>query len=151
MRRKRQMYKSHCIRGDEVMKLEYKKFVNHFKKIKTLAKKQYNPNKQEKSRTNPRKTWEVLCALLPGKSHCSSPLPSNINFIGCCISDNQRITNKFNFFFSKVDENLSNNCDDNDPNFKQFLTNKVDSFVFIEPPCVTEVFNLIKSRSLHIR
>ena len=32
------MYKSHYIRDDEAIKLEYKKFANNFTKTKTLAK-----------------------------------------------------------------------------------------------------------------
>ena len=44
------MYKSHYIRGDEAMKLEYKKFANNFAKIKTLAEKQYYANELENSR-----------------------------------------------------------------------------------------------------
>ena len=53
IRRKSQMFKSHYIRGDEAMKLEYKKFADNLTKIKTLAKKQYYANELENSRGNP--------------------------------------------------------------------------------------------------
>ena len=56
---------------------------------------------------------------------------------------------RYYFFFSKVCKNLSNNFGDNDPsNFKKFITDKVDSSIFMEPPCVYEVFNHINSLSL---
>ena len=51
------MYKSHYNRGDEAMKLQYKKFANNLTKMKTLAKKQYYANELERSKENHRKTW----------------------------------------------------------------------------------------------
>ena len=95
------MYKSHYIRGDEAMKLEYKKFANNVTKMKTLAKKRYYANELENSRGNPRKTWELLRTLLLGKSQCSTTLPSNINLNLCSISNKQRIINEFNVFSQK--------------------------------------------------
>ena len=83
------MCKSHYIRGDEATKLEYKKFANNLTKMKTLAKKKYYANELENSRGNPQKTLELLCTLLPEKSHCSTILPSNINLNGCSISNKQ--------------------------------------------------------------
>ena len=143
------MYKSHYIKGDEAIKLEYKKFANNLTKMKTLAKQQYYANELENSRGNLRKMWELLRTLLPGKLHGSTILISNINLNGCSISNKQQIVNEFNVFFSKVGENLSNNFNDNAPyNFKQFLTNNVDSSIFIELPRFNEVFNLINSLSL---
>ena len=72
------MYKSHYIRGDEAMKLNYKKkTANNSTKMKTIAKKQYYENELEKSKGNPQKTWEIIRTLLTGKSHCSNFLPSN--------------------------------------------------------------------------
>ena len=93
--------KSLCIRGDEAMKLEYKKFANNLTKMKTLAKKQYYANELGNSSGNPRKKWELLRTLLPGKSHCSTTLSSNINFNGCIISNKHRIINEFKFFSQK--------------------------------------------------
>ena len=115
IRRKRQMYKSHYIKGDEAIKLEYKKFANNLTKMKTLAKKQYYANELENSRGNLRKMWELLRTLLPGKLHGSTILISNINLNGCSISNKQRIVNEFNVFFSKVGENLSKNFNGNSP------------------------------------
>ena len=55
-----QTYKSHYIRGDEAMKLKYKKFANNLTKMKTLAKKQHHANELENIRGNPQKTWELF-------------------------------------------------------------------------------------------
>ena len=77
-------------------------------------------------------------------------LPSNINLNGCSISDKQHIINEFNVLFSQVGENLSKTFNDNTPcNFKQFLVNNVDSSIFMEPPRINKVFNLINSLGLH--
>ena len=53
---KRQMYKSHYIKGDEAMKLEYKKSANSLTRMKTLADKKYYENELKNSTINPRKT-----------------------------------------------------------------------------------------------
>ena len=148
IRCKRQMYKSHFIKGDKAMKSEYKKSAYNLTRMKTLADKQYYPNELKNSTINTRKTWEVLQLLISGKSHCSNTniLASNSDLNGCSINDKQQIINEF---FSKVGKILSNNFDNNVPNnFKQFLTDKVDSSIFREPSRVNKVFNVIVSLSL---
>ena len=64
IRCKRQMYKSHYIKGDEAMKLEYKKSANSLTRMKTLADKKYYANQLKNSTINTRKTWEVLHNLI---------------------------------------------------------------------------------------
>ena len=50
---KRQMYKSHFIKGNKAMKLEYKRFANNLTKMKTLADKQYYAYELKNSKINP--------------------------------------------------------------------------------------------------
>ena len=103
--------------------------------------------KRAKKKTS--KNVESSSHVSSRKISCSNILLSNIILNGCSISEEQRIINELNFFFSKVRENLSKNFDHNDSNnFKKFLSNKIDSSIFMEPPRVNEVFNHNNSLSL---
>ena len=94
--------------------------------------------------------FPTFSRLFPIVGTLSKTLPSNINLNGCSLSDKQHIINEFNVLYSKVGENLSKTFNDNTPcNFKQLLVNNVDSSIFMEPPRINEVFNLINSSGLH--
>ena len=92
------MYKSRYILGDETKKHEYKVYANIQTKIKTLAKKNFYAEELDKNKRNPRKTWELLRTLLPGKSSKHAKLPQSISFNGNKITDQQTILEKFNEF-----------------------------------------------------
>ena len=85
------MYKFHYILGDETRKHEYKVYANKLTKIKTLAKKNYYAEKLDKNKSNPRKTWELLRKLLPGKSSKHAKLPQNISLNGSKVIDQQTV------------------------------------------------------------
>ena len=143
------MYKSHHILGDETRKRECKVYAN--KLTKTLAKKNFFAEELDKNKRNPRKTWELLRSLLPGKSSKHAKLPQNISLNGSKITDQQTILEKFNEFFSTIGENLVNDLNSRDDNnaYKQFIRNKIKSSIFLEPPRVNEVMIVINSLNFH--
>ena len=102
---KNRMYKSDYILGDKTRKHEYKVYANKLTKIKTLAKKNYYAEELDKNKSYPRKTWELLRMLLPGKSSKHAKLSQNISLNGSKITDQQTILEKFNKFFSIIGEN----------------------------------------------
>ena len=115
-------------------------------KIKTLAKKNYYAEELDKNKSNPRKTWELLRTLLPGKSSKHAKLPQNISLNGSKITDQQTILEKFNKFFSTIGENLANDLNSTDDNaYKRFLRNRIKSSIFLEPPRVNEAKIVIYS------
>ena len=66
------------------------------------------------------------------------------------ITDQQRILDEFNHFFSKVGENLASEFSTNDEAaFELFLQNRVSPSIFMEPPRVNEVINIINSLNLN--
>ena len=147
---KNKMHRTHYIKGDAAMKLKYKKFSNKLTKIKTNAKEKYFAEELEKSKSNPRKTWEFLRSLIPSTtSNSNNNLPSQIIVNNCKITDKQKILNEFNEFFSTIGERaMAENFDSNDSGFAHFLRNKVKSSIYFDPPRINEVINLINSLNL---
>ena len=143
-----QKYKSHYILGNKTMKQEYKKYSNKLTKIKLTAKKQYYAKEFEVTTGNPRKTWEVLRTLLPGNSTKSSALPSAIDLNGKKVTDQQIMLSEFNNFFSTIGKKLTDKFSDSET-YKRFLRNRIRSTIYMEPPRVNEVLNVINSLNLH--
>ena len=80
---------------------EYKIFANKLTKTKAFAKKRFYAEELENNKNNSRKTWELLRALLPGKSSKDSPLPQTITIQGNKITNQQQILEEFNNFLVK--------------------------------------------------
>ena len=74
-------------------------YANKLTKIKTIAKQKYYADELVKNKSNPRKTWELLRMLLPGKSSKSTSLPTSVSVNGTNISNEQKILEKFNDCF----------------------------------------------------
>ena len=55
---------------------------------------------------------------------------------------------EFNNFFSTIGEKLTDKFSDS-KTYKQFLQNRVSSTVYMEPPKINEVINVINSLNLH--
>ena len=128
---------------------EYKIFSNKVTKLKATAKKNYYADELEKNKSNSRKTWELLRTILPGKSPKSSNLPTSIRVNEKEISEKQSILEEFNKYFSNIGENLADKFkSDNPETYKLYLRNEVKSSIFMEPPRVNEVKNLMNSLNL---
>ena len=150
IRHKNRMHKTHYIRGDEIMKKKYKMYANKLTKIKTVAKQKYYTDELIKNKSNPRKTWELLRALLPGNSTKSTNLPSCVSVNETNISNEKIILEKFNDFFSKIGENLAKNFSRHDKSsYENFLSNRDLPTIYMEPPRINEVINVIHSLQMH--
>ena len=150
IRHKQRMYRSHYICGDDAMKKAYKIYSNKLTKIKATAKKLHYENELKKHANNPKKTWELLRTLLPGNNSKSATLPEFVNLNGNKITDPHVIVEEFNEFFSNVGKNLAKNFDSTEnETYRQFLSKSVSSSIYMEPPRVNEVLNMINSLNLN--
>ena len=148
IRRKNIMHKSHYILSNETMKPEYKKYSNELTKIKSTAKKQYYAKELEANADNPQKTLGMLRTLLPDNSTKSSALPSAIDLNGRKVTYQQIKLRKFNNFFSTIGKKLTDKFS-NSKTYKRFLRSRISSTIYMEPPRINEVINVINSLNLH--
>jgi len=86
---------------------------------------------------------------LPKNKSKASSIPDNVNVNGNKITDQRLILEEFNTFFSQVGQNLVKEFSLlNYEDYKIFVNNKVKSLMFMEPPRINEVKNLIYSPNL---
>ena len=86
-------------------------------------------------------------SLLHVKPKTSLTLNS-INHNGTLINDQNAITNCLNNYFCSIGESLASSCKtDNKSSFLKYLTNRISSSIFLEPPSINEIINSINSLS----
>ena len=132
------------------MKKAYKIYSNKLTKIKATAEKLHFENELKKHANNPNKTLELLRTLLPGNNSQSETLPESLNLNGNKITNQHVIVKQFNEFFSNFGKNLAKNFDSTEnETCRQFLSKRVRSSIYMEPPRVNEVLNMINSLNLN--
>jgi Reverse transcriptase (RNA-dependent DNA polymerase) len=98
---------------------KYKDYRNLYNKLIKVAKKKNVNERLEKSKKNPKKTWEILNELTGrGKTN------ANIQKLcsgGLEYTDSKDKANVFNKFFCSVGEAISNSIEPTSANFEDFL------------------------------
>ena len=110
---KQRMHKTHYTKGSTLGNYLYKEYSNLQTRVEKLDKKKYFYRKIEEHKNSLKKTWDVLCNLLPNIS--LSHVPNSIIVDENNISDPNIIVNKFNAHFANTGKVLASrlNCSDN--------------------------------------
>ena len=113
-----------------------------------LAKKSFYGRKFENFKADPRKTWSLINDLR-GKN--KTPPKSSFVIEGERINCRRIIANKFNEYFVSLASNLNASIDpqggvliNNVPPFCQYLTNKVESSIYLNDTYDLEIVDIIK-------
>ena len=113
-----------------------------------LAKKSFYGRKFENFKADPRKTWSLINDLR-GKG--KTPPKSSFVIGGERINCRRIIANKFNEYFVSLASNLNASIDpqggvliNNVPPFCQYLTNKVESSIYLYDTYDLEIVDIIK-------
>ena len=59
---------------------------------------------------NPKKTWEILCTLLPSKSNSTAPNSIIVN--NSCLNDPTDVVEEFNNHFASIGKSLATSISD---------------------------------------
>jgi hypothetical protein len=131
---------------------KYVKFKDHrrvLKKAIKLAKKVHYSEKFEKHKTDPKKIWSVINELRgKSKNQPRSSFVVDAERITC----RRMIANKFNEYFVNLASNLNAGLNDNInglpmntiPNFRNYLTNKEESSIYMSEVNEAEIIHVIK-------
>ena len=142
------MHKSHFMRGSTDNKKLYKLYSNLLTKLKDLAKKAQYHHLIEEHKRDPKKTWKMLCTLLPSKP--ASTTPDIITSHNTTASDPIAIANEFNHHFSNIGNVLASNIDNSDANsFISYLKHSCPSTIFVCPTTYHEIISLISAIKLN--
>ena len=112
-------------------------------RLKRLARRLYYHNQVNACKDNPKKTWDILCSLLPNKSISSATNSFSIN--GEIVSDPAAILEKFNSHFSNIGQSLATSItnDSHINDFHSYLKSPCSSSIYLYPTSPQEITKLI--------
>ena len=125
----------------------FKKYRNILTKIIRVAKENYLKSKLCQESNDPRKTWKTINQLM-GKTR--NKLPLSMNFQNVNISDNNKIAEAFNTYFSTVASELAADIRPTNIVYDTFLPEPVPFSFFLKPTTkqeIVEVINNLKTTS----
>ena len=144
------MYKTFYRKGNHFEKQIYKKYANLLTRVKSSLKRLYFQNKFHKIRNNPQQTWNTIRKLITPISQKVKSTISILNTASGEITDPSAIANEFNNYFVNIGTEIasSNQTNCNSTISTKYLSNTLPSLIFLEPPSVSEIFNLIHTLNL---
>ena len=95
--KKKNMFKSHFLNGNESNKTCFKKYSNKLTKIKAMSKQLYYLTKLQQSQNEPRGMWKIICSA----SCLDHSINNNttLNIHGKKNADSRLIANRFKWIF----------------------------------------------------
>ena len=116
--------------GKENHKKKFIQYRNIFNKIETKAKKQYYSSELSKTSKSSKHHWNILkraCGMDEAKSKTNIELKDSNDII---ISEPMEVANFFNEYFSTIGMTTVSKIPQCDIDFKAYLPNSKNSFVF---------------------
>ena len=128
-----------------IKKSEFNRYRNALKKIITHAKRLYYKNLFDQFKYDMKKTWKIISESLNKNSRNSVPDTMLIDGVEC--SYRKKIAEKFNSYFVSVgkleDENTDQN---NDNNFRDYMTDQINTHFTFHPIDNIDTKRMIKNR-----
>ena len=133
------MFKSHFINGNAAQKFLFKNYSNKLTKIKAISKSLFYKNELSKNNNDPKKVWNLIRFLIPPNKKSSNSTNQEVNL-------NPNLTEKFHDFFCAIGEKLANIIPTQNPlKFKTFLKHRISSSLFLEPPNLYEIIDMLRA------
>ena len=146
-KKKRVLFKTHYINGNNSQKSYYKQYLNRLTKIKTISKKLYYEKELHLNGDNPKKTWDIIKTLLPSKRKSCN---NTQNLHDIAFDNLAKQAEQFNEFFCTIGEKLLNKIPPHQANhFQTYLAKRVSKSMFLEPVNITEIVNTIFSLNVN--
>ena len=105
IKHKQKLYSTHFIKGDEIQKEFYKKYLNVLTKLKFAAKKVFFHNEFESSINNVYKTWNIIKSLISTRK-VDSPTRSKLKLKNT-VTNQSTIMEEFSKYFSEIGKSLA--------------------------------------------
>ena len=119
IRKKRVLFKTHYVNGNNSQKSYFKQYLNKLTKIETISKKLYFEKELHLNRDNPKRTWDIIKTLLPSKSKSYNDTQDLHDIAFDSVA---KQAEQFNEFFCTIGEKLSNKIPTYQANhFKTYL------------------------------
>ena len=147
---KRKLYEMQLLHIIESEVHFYKKYLNVLTEVKAAFKKAYYQNEFGRNMHDPRKTWVLInSSLSRNQLRKANSKVDQLKLDDQETTDSFIIAKKFNLHFASIGNNLADKIYNNDNNmFAKYLGQRVASSIYLEPPKLNEVYNLIHSLGL---
>ena len=126
-----------------VSREENRRFGNRVKDIVRKSKLNYYRNAFNMETGNMRETWSLIKELMGSSPH--SKLLNSINVDGSLCSDDGKIANAFNTYFSSIAVELDNNLPQSNLNPIGYITEHVQQSLFLTPVTCEECSIILKN------
>ena len=107
--------------------------------MKRIAKKRYYELQVDEAQNNMKQTWNIINELIGKKSKQNAKLPSQFMDNTDTITIPNEIANRFNNYFTNVGPTLSRQIKKTPKKFTEYLSNKCQNSIFLEPITQSEV------------
>ena len=121
---------------------KYKQYNNLYNKLKRIMKIKYYSNFLEYNKHNMKKTWEILQKAI-GKQHNKSNFPKTFKIENEQITDQVKIAESFNKYFSSIGIKTSENVPKSNKHYSEYLTNPITNSMFLEPVEPSHIFEIV--------
>ena len=139
LKAKNKLYKQFLKNPSITNEEKYKKYRNKFNNLKRIAKKRYYELQVDEAKNNMKQTWNIINELIGKKSKQNAKLPSQFMDNTDTITIPNEITNRFNNYFTNVGPTLSRQIKKTPKKFTEYLSNKCQNSIFLEPITQSEV------------
>ena len=139
LKAKNKLYKQFLKNPSITNEEKYKKYRNKFNNLKRIAKKRYYELQVDEAKNNMKQTWNIINELIGKKSKQNAKLPSQFMDNTDTITIPNEIANRFNNYFTNVGPTLSRQIKKTPKKFTEYLSNKCQNSIFLEPITQSEV------------
>jgi len=122
---------------------KYKTFSYQFNKLKRYIKTDYYKTLIESNKHDIKKTWKILKEVI-GKHNNTSSLPQNFIVNNETVSDQNKIADSFNDFFSSIGQITSQNVPLSTKHYSSYLDDPTIHSMFLSPVDSDEIINIVK-------
>ena len=123
--------------------IKYKTYRDKINHLIRISKNIYYKNYFKRFNTNVKKTWSGIKTFLSNQKSAQTSI--NLQVDGEIITDQKRVANKFNEFFTNIGPDLSKQIPESDLDFTEFLKNPNNNNMFLSPTDSIEIKSLIQN------
>ena len=142
IRHKNRLLKKYLAHNTDTNERNYKRFRNKLVNVIKRSEENYHSSLISKYNNNNKQLWKCFGKILNKKKIKHNKI-SSLEINSSITTNQQKIAEEFNEFFSKVGLNLAKNIDNSAHNYKEFLGTPQPQSILITKTNESEVTNII--------
>lgn len=120
----------------------YKNYYRIYNNLVRLSKKQHYHDKLLQAQHDIKQTWSVMRAAL-NLTKPRTPMPEYFTYNNSVLHDKKDIANKFNIFFANIGKELSENVQNPNHNYTEYMNHGHNRSIFLKPINPNDILNIV--------